>query len=45
MTWIDFIIYFFLFFIVPMTIYLRKTGKTFVEFVKEIMEFFKEINE
>jgi len=41
--WIDFFVYFFLFFIAPMSIYLKKSGKTFVELVKEIVEGFKEI--
>lgn len=40
---IDVMVYFFLFFILPITIYLRKTGKTFIELVKEIIEFFKEL--
>lgn len=44
-TLIDFIVYFILFFIIPISIYLKKTGKTFIEMVKGIIEFFKGINE
>lgn len=43
--WISAIVYFLLFFILPMTIYLKKSGKTFVELVKEVIEFFRGINE
>lgn len=41
MTWVDSIIYFFLFFVAPMSLYLKKTGKTFKEVVEEFIDFFK----
>ncbi len=40
---IDIIVYFFLFIVAPLSIYLKRTGKTFVEFVKDIIDFFREI--
>lgn len=43
MTMIDFLVYFFLFFILPMHLYLKKTGKTFIEVAKEVADFFKEL--
>lgn len=36
---IDFVVYFFLFFVIPITLYLRKTGKTFKEMVDGVIEF------
>lgn len=40
---IDILVYIFIFVIIPINIYLKKSGKTFVEMVKDIVEAIKNI--